>query len=142
MEVNGRKRKSLPFFFLYPFPEFSNVGDLWDRRKFYDVRSVFPEIGIFRSSWDRFQFLEKIKFCGVIEFDRKKTSIFWKRCKQLGKLGNCGSAQEKFGRSYKDPLRAGADKISILWKRALNAYFAFSSNSCYTIYRRLGEDYI
>jgi len=37
---------------------------------------------------------------------------------------------------------AGADKISILWKRALNTYFAFSLNSCYTIYRRLGEDQI
>lgn len=94
----------------------------------------FPEIGIFSSSWDC------RKFCGEIEFDKKKTSIFWKKCKQLEKLGNCGAAQEKFGRSYKDPLRAGADKISILWKRALNVYFVFSSNSCYTIYRRLGEE--
>jgi hypothetical protein len=38
--------------------------------------------------------------------------------------------------------RAGADKISILWKRALNTNFAFSSNSCYTIYRRLREGHI
>lgn len=56
MEVSGRKRKSLPSF-LCPLPEFSNIGDLWDRRRFYDVRSAFPEIDIFSSSWDRFQFL-------------------------------------------------------------------------------------
>jgi hypothetical protein len=47
------------FFFLYPFPEFSNVGKRWDRRKFYDVRFVFPEIGIFSSSWDAANFVAR-----------------------------------------------------------------------------------
>jgi len=95
---------------LYPLPEFSNVGKRWDCRK----------------------------FCGKIEFDRKRLPFFgrnassWESWKTMG-------PRRKNSADFTEISRAGADKISILWKRALNIYFAFSSNSCYTIYRRLGE---
>ena len=126
-------RGNLFLFFMARFQNFPILVIFGTAADFTMSDPFFPEIGIFGSSWDC------RKFYGEIDFDRKRTSIFWKKCKQLEKLGNCGAAQENFRRSYKDSLRAGADKISILWKRALNSYFAFSSNSCYTIYRRLGK---
>jgi hypothetical protein len=80
------------------------------------------------------EFLVAARIAVNFDFDKKRLPFFGRNVSSW----KSWIAQENFGRS----LCAGADKISILWKRALNINFAFSSNSCYTIYRRLREKLI